>query len=262
MSSTCVFPLGVSEAFRLARLCGFEGVEVMITDDPQTRDARLLRELGDRYGLPVVAVHAPVLLPTLLTWGGAIAKLERSAALAAELGAGIVVAHPPYRWQPALAREFPDAVRRLEGEHDVRIAVENMFPMPGFDAFAPSWNPVRTDVGAMTLDFSHAAAAGISALELAHEMGPRLAHVHLTDGITARRGGSLGDQHLIPGRGDQPVAETLEHLAQTAWRGVVSAEVRTRDARSEPEVRALLGETLRAARRALANGRARARAGG
>ena len=33
MSTSCVFPLGVEQAFRLARLAGFDGIEVMVTSD-------------------------------------------------------------------------------------------------------------------------------------------------------------------------------------------------------------------------------------
>ena len=39
MSSSCVYPLGVEHVFRLARLAGYDGVEVMVTNDPVTQDA-------------------------------------------------------------------------------------------------------------------------------------------------------------------------------------------------------------------------------
>jgi sugar phosphate isomerase/epimerase len=54
-------------------------------------------------------------------------------------------------------------------------------------------------------------------------MGERLRHLHLTDGA-----GSAKDEHLIPGRGSQPVAELLEHLAGAGYSGHIVLEVNTR----------------------------------
>jgi sugar phosphate isomerase/epimerase len=58
---------------------------------------------------------------------------------------------------------------------------------------------------------------------MADRMGGRLRHLHLTDGA-----GSAKDEHLIPGRGTQPVAELLEILATRGFAGHVVLEVNTR----------------------------------
>ena len=51
MSTSCVYPLGMEQAFRLARLAGYDGVEVMITNDPTTQDADALLRLSERYSI-------------------------------------------------------------------------------------------------------------------------------------------------------------------------------------------------------------------
>jgi sugar phosphate isomerase/epimerase len=79
-------------------------------------------------------------------------------------------------------------------------------------------------------------------------MGPRLRHVHLCDGL----GGTLLDEHLIPGHGSQPVGEVLGYLARTRWGGSVVAEVHTHRARTTEQRLAVLGETLDFARAAIA----------
>jgi sugar phosphate isomerase/epimerase len=56
-------------------------------------------------------------------------------------------------------------------------------------------------------------------------MGDGLVHLHLTDGTGAPR-----DEHLVPGRGTQPVVELLEHLAGAGFPGHVVAEINTRKA--------------------------------
>ncbi len=253
MGTSSVYPLGVREAFRLAAAVGFDGVEVMVTRDETTQSARELRALSEEHRLPVLSVHAPVLLLTHFVWGrDPRGKLERSAELAAEVGAETVVVHPPFRWQSGYAEEFLGIVRSTAVMTGVEIAVENMFPWKvggrGMAAYSPGWNPLGMDCDAVTLDFSHAALSGIDGLDLARELGPRLRHVHLCDGSGALDDGRVFDEHLVPGRGTQPVAEVLQLLAATGWSGSVVAEVNTRRAKDEEERRALLEETIGFAR--------------
>jgi sugar phosphate isomerase/epimerase len=253
MSTSCVFPLPLDEAFRLARLGGFDGVEVMVTNDRATQDAATLRALSRKYGIPVLSIHAPVLLLTQFVWGrDPRVKLERSAELARAVGASTVVVHPPFRWQAAYARSFERIVAQTTDRFDVEIAVENMFGwqlgQQNLRAYSPSADPTDLDVAAMTLDFSHAALSGRDSLELAMAMGRRLRHVHLCDGF----GGVLFDEHLAPGRGGEPVAEVLGYLASTGWQGSIVAEVNTRGGRTTDDRLAILAETLSFARTALA----------
>jgi sugar phosphate isomerase/epimerase len=187
-----------------------------------------LRELSARYDLPILSIHAPVLLLTQFVWGtDPHAKLARSAELAVEVGASTVVVHPPFRWQRRTARGFTDSVRTLSREWGVEIAVENMFAPRILGrrvaAYSPGWSPVEIDCDAATLDFSHASLAGDDALVMAERLGSRLRHVHLCDGSGAP--GALFDEHLVPGEGTQPVAETLRLLASRGWSGSVVAEV-------------------------------------
>lgn len=244
MSTSCVFPLGTEDAFRLAGEAGYDGVEIMITEDPVTRDAEALASLSSRYRMPVLSVHAPVLPFTQFVWSTDPAqKLERSAQLAVALGASTVVVHPPYVWQPRYARRFAAHVDEVADSYGVEVAVENMFALPlaglRLNPFASEGRPRST-----TLDFSHAALAGRDSLELAMAAGDRLRHVHLCDS----KGGGHADEHLVPGRGTQPVAEVLRYLASRHWRGSLIAEVATRGARDDAARLAMLTETVRFAR--------------
>ncbi|MFF2051383.1 sugar phosphate isomerase/epimerase family protein [Leifsonia sp. NPDC058194] len=253
MGTTCVYPLGPEEAFRTAAELGFDGVEVMVTRDDATQAAAPLRALSERFGMPILSIHAPVLLLTHFVWGrDPRVKLERSAALAADLGAETVVVHPPFRWQSGYADDFLGIVRGTAAASGVTVAVENMFPWKvagrSMAAYSPGWNPLGMDCDAVTLDFSHAALSGVDGLRLAQELGTRLSHVHLCDGSGTLDDSRVFDEHLVPGRGTQPVAEVLRLLAATGWSGSVVAEVNTRKARTRPERLDLLRETLEFAR--------------
>jgi sugar phosphate isomerase/epimerase len=256
LSTISVFPKGVEEGFRLSAEAGYDGVEVMVTTDAKTRSPERLRELAEQYGQPIMAIHAPVVLLTTFVWGrDPFVKLDRSAELAVEVGAPTVVVHPPFRWQGKYARTFEDAVRQTERKHGVEVAVENMFPWAagGMDrqAYLPGIDPSEMDVDHATLDFSHCALAKRDSMELALDLGDRLRHVHLTDGVAAE-GGRIFDEHLLPGRGNEPVAEVLRMLAEQRWSGQVVAEVKTRYARGERERLGMLTETLEFAREHLA----------
>jgi sugar phosphate isomerase/epimerase len=253
MSTTCVYPLEPEHAFRIAKDAGFDGVEIMVSQEATTQDPAALVEMSERYGLPILSIHAPVLLLTHFVWGrDPRVKLARTAELAKAVGADSVVVHPPFRWQASYAIEFLSIVRTLSEEHGVEIAVENMFPWRAagrnMKAYAPGWDPRAMDCDAVTLDFSHAALSGTDSMQLATDLGERLRHVHLCDGSGAIGEGQIFDEHLLPGKGREPVAEVLRMLADQGWTGSVVAEVNTRKAKTEAERLAMLRETVAFAR--------------
>lgn len=253
MSTSAVYPLSPERAFELASTAGYDGVEVMVTNDENTQDAAVLRELSERFGLPILSIHAPVLLLTHFVWGrDPEVKLQKSAELAKAVGASTVVVHPPFRWQAEYARNFLRIVRETAQEYGVEIAVENMFPWKvggkNLKAYSPSSDPTTMDCDAMTLDFSHASLSGRDSLEFAFAMGSRLRHVHLCDGSGSIDDGRIFDEHLLPGRGSEPVAEVLKYLAHIGWDGNVVAEINMRKAKTDEERLVLLRETLEFAR--------------
>jgi sugar phosphate isomerase/epimerase len=260
MSTSSVAPLPTETAFRLAHRGGFDGIEVMVTQDPVTQDATQLLALSHRFEQPILSIHAPVLPLAQLVWGLDPAhKLEKSAELATAVGASTVVVHPPFRWERRYGRVFEQTIRRLERDYPVQLAVENMFPWRvgplNLRGYSPSPDPTRVSCDAITLDFSHAALAGRDSLEYAMAMGPRLRHVHLCDGPGSMAEGFLFDEHRIPGHGTQPVAEVLTFLASQRWSGSLIAEVNTRGAKTEAGRLAMLVETRKFAKAAITTGK-------
>ena len=244
LSTASVYPENTAAAFEIAGRLGYDGVEVMVWTDPVSQDVEALRRLSDYHGVPILAVHAPCLLITQRVWGtDPWTKLLRARAAAEKLGASAVVVHPPFRWQRQYARDFVQGIWRMAGETDVRFAVENMYPWRYRDrevaAYAPDWDPTTEDYRHFTVDLSHVSTARTDAMAMIERMGSRLAHVHLADGS-----GSAKDEHLIPGRGNQPCAELLERLARTGFDGHVVLEVNTRRSPGPVEREADLAEAL------------------
>jgi len=236
----------------VAQDLGFDGVEVMVTNNTTSQSPHSLLELSHRYRQPIVSIHAPTLLLTQKVWGSAWNKIEMSCRMAREVGCGTVVVHPPFRWQNNYAENFPAGIRQLADMYQVRIAVENMYPwrVRGREtvAYLPHWDPLGQDYDDVTWDFSHAATAGANSVEAIKALGSKLRHIHLTDGS-----GSGRDEHLIPGRGNQGCAEALQHLARTGFDGVVVAEISTRRAKFAGEREEWLNETLTFARQHLSH---------
>ena len=85
--------------------------------------------------MPVVAIHAPVLLFTQRVWGTEPwGKLERSAEMAAAVGAEVVVVHPPFRWQREYARDFVNGIAALEESSGHRVRGREHVPVAGVAA--------------------------------------------------------------------------------------------------------------------------------
>jgi sugar phosphate isomerase/epimerase len=248
LSTASVYPEPVTAGFELAAELGYDGVELMVWNDPVSQDVAAVARLAERHSMPVTAVHAPCLAVTQRVWDAdPVVRIRRSVAAAERLGAATVVLHPPFRWQRSYAAQFADEVARAGEVAGVALAVENMFPVARGRVrtvpYEPGFDP--TDVGHRhyTLDLSHTAAAGMDALALLERMGAGLRHVHLADGSGGPR-----DEHLIPGRGTQPCAEVLQRLADTGYDGAVVAEISTRRCRTRYDRAATLARALLFAR--------------
>lgn len=248
LSTSSVFPESTAAAFDWARRIGYDGVEVMVGVDAISQDVDVLRELVQHYQVPILSVHAPCLLVTQRVWGtDPWGKLVRAREAAETLGADTVVVHPPFRWQREYAQGFVTGLARMGDETPIRFAVENMYPWragPGqVAAYAPHWDVREQDYANTTIDLSHTAISGSDPCAMATDLGSRLSHVHLTDGTPSNR-----DEHLVPGRGTQPVAEFLELLTARNFAGDVIVEISTRGCTDRLERERDLAESLTFAR--------------
>lgn len=244
LSTASVYPESSAIAFELANALGYDAIEVMVGIDPVSQDTEILKQLAEQHGVPVCAVHAPCLLITQRVWGAEPwGKLQRSADMALALGADTVVVHPPFRWQRDYVRGFVEGIAALEAETGLAFAVENMYPWRAsrreLQAYLPGWNPVEQDYAHATVDLSHTSTSGSDPIQMATDLGGRLHHVHMTDGS-----GSAKDEHLVPGRGNQPCGEFLEMLASQGFEGSVILEINTRRAASRAARQADLAESL------------------
>lgn len=234
---------GMNRAFELAKQAGFDGVEVLIDERWDTRQASYLQHLQAEHEMPIFSLHSPFVRKVEGWEGDAISRVKRSVELAEVVGAGVVVIHLPFRFlrgsveMPALWLHFTlglplfgdNGYRRwLLGElktyqagTKVTIAVENM-PVKRFLLFRLDAHQLNSldDLGRfphLTLDTTHLATRGIDILEAYDRLAGKVAHVHLSN--------YNGQEHRLLTDGHLPLGELLRRLKRDGYPGVVVVEL-------------------------------------
>jgi sugar phosphate isomerase/epimerase len=254
------FMFSLEETFELIAEAGFDGAELMITQDRVSQDPRRLGALAARYGVPVPAVHGPFLVATWLVFGtDPKGKIDRCLRFAEAAKVSTVVIHPPYRWQTAYAAWLDEAIPRIREETGVTVAVENMFPVNvngrALRFFSGTTPAELTRWPALTLDTSHLAATGGDLMAAWEELADRVVHLHVSNNDGRGR-----DTHGLLDRGVLPVPEFLEEVGAGGFGGAVTLELDVRTwADDRPALLDVLRENLDIARLRLAAGAERAR---
>jgi sugar phosphate isomerase/epimerase len=235
-STVSLFSRPLHDVFPLLAETGFDGVELMVTKDPDTQEPRRLSELAEDHGLAVAAIHAPFLLMTRSVWGSdPVGKIYRAIELAEQVSAPLVVVHPPYRWQTRYRDWLRERLGSLTESTSVRVAVENMFPVRVRGRTLAAFHAIRTledleGFDHVVLDTSHAAVAGLDLIEALRALRGRLAHVHLSDNA-----GKGWDSHLPVSEGILPLDRFLDGLAAEGYGGAISLEIDLRRHLNDPD---------------------------
>ena len=248
-STGSLYPFGLERVCGWAAEAGFDGVEIMMDERWDTHQEFYLRDLVERHGLPILALHPPLRRGA---WGlGPEETLVRVARLAGRMEVPVVVAHPPPPGRPL--EKWKDGTLREAREQGVLVAVENMprseagglFRVRRRSCYLPEH---LADIGDVTLDTSHAGASRVDLLRAHSVLAGQLRHVHLSDSnLEAGR-----DEHRLPGKGQLPLKPFLAALGVSGYRGAVSLELKPWPLGTpDPEV---ILERMRAARRFVAEG--------
>jgi sugar phosphate isomerase/epimerase len=248
LSTGSLYNYGLDRVFGLAKKAGFDGIEVLVDERWDTRQADYLKYLVDRHGLPVVSLHSPFHLARVPGWEqDPVWRLKRTVELAEALGARVVVAHPPLGWlrislrvtgasnergswvglplswflgRP-YARWLCDELETFQRGTKVTVAVENMpcrriGPL-GLNLYQMTRLESLERFRHLTLDTTHLATHGMDIIQTYERLDGRVAHVHLSN-YNGREHRLLHDGHL-------PLAHFLHHLSQDSYRGIVTLEL-------------------------------------
>ncbi|MBW4054600.1 MAG: sugar phosphate isomerase/epimerase [Proteobacteria bacterium] len=233
LSTGSLFTLPLQRVFELAAESGFDGVELIINQDFQhVNPGKLVCSLQEIT--TIHSIHAPFM--ELDGWGGPIASLKRSIALAAECNIPLVNFHPPswmgleirfWRWLYSVQ----DYQKELGQDGKVAIAMENM-PWTGNWKINPNIlsnmqrmvDFIRDHNLYMTFDCTHIGSGKtdfITDFFTCHDSG-RILNIHFSDY-------GHGREHLLPGHGILPLTRFLNHLRNTKYQSTVTLELDPRE---------------------------------
>lgn len=226
LSTAPFYRYPLRDAFRFAREAGFEAVEVMVTADPATQEARSISELAEEFGVQIGAIHAPFLLLTRRVWGSdPIGKIYRATQVAEGAGIPLVVVHPPYKWQVRYRRWVDASLAEYSARAGISIGVENMFPVKlrgdrGLRFHASQDFDDLDRYTHLVLDTSHLAVAGFDVVEAYRRYRTKVIHFHLSNNA-----GKGWDSHLPVDQGILALDDLLDEVAGDGFAGTISLEL-------------------------------------
>jgi sugar phosphate isomerase/epimerase len=207
-------------SFAVLADAGFDGVELMVTQDLGTQSPDRVREVAAAEGIAVPVVHGPFLLLTRRVFGtDLVVKATRSLELASGIGADLMIVHPPFRWQRAFHTWLVDEASTVAADHGCRVGVENLYPV-GVGSRSIRFHRYTTPehlrpFDHVVLDTSHFGVAEVDIVDAYRTLRERAVHLHVSD----YRGGGR-DSHAPLGHGLLPLGSFLREVGEDARNGV------------------------------------------
>ena len=96
-STGLLYPFGLDRVYGWISEAGYDGVEIMMDDRWDTHQEDYLRDLAERHGLPILALHPPLHRGA---WGLDPEETLVRVARLAGMEVPTVVAHPPPPGRP------------------------------------------------------------------------------------------------------------------------------------------------------------------
>jgi sugar phosphate isomerase/epimerase len=241
-STGSLYSYSVSRCFELAAQAGFDGIELMVDQRWDTRQADYLQRLIQQYRQPVIAVHSPF-APHVPGWPpDEPGRIQESVRLAEAIGAKVVVHHLPPRlgwlWVQVGPRRFPlpglnlgparayyhwllETYEGFQAQTPVLLCIENMPTRRwlGRRWNGHYWNRVDEIVHfpAVTMDTTHLGTWGIDPIEVYPQLQAKVRHVHLSN--------FNGREHRRPEDGYLSLDRLLAYMAAAGYEGALSLEL-------------------------------------
>ncbi|MPZ88522.1 MAG: TIM barrel protein [Nitriliruptorales bacterium] len=200
---------------------GFDGAELLLAHNPESRDPEKVLAYAQEAGLDIPVVHGPymVLLRTVMG-SNYIEKTRRSLAVSAEIGARIMVAHAPFRWERGARGWVLSEVNDVAAGTGVTFAMENLFPVAGRN-FSSVVTPEQLQAFPnVVFDTSHFGVSGIDLFQAWDALSERVAHLHVSDNF-----GNGKDSHAPIGSGILPLERFLARVGASDWSGTITLEL-------------------------------------
>jgi sugar phosphate isomerase/epimerase len=244
LSTGSLYTYGLDRVFALAAEAGFDGIEVLVDPRFDTRQPVYLRRLMERYGLPILSVHAPFHPRRLAAWPRTQPEsIAATAEIARVVGAEVLIVHLPHLGERAYARWLcHDLSAWQRARPNPVVAVENMplkwirwLPILPLDLWRLNQLEEWGTFSHLNLDTTHLATKGLDPLMVYERVQERVVHVHLSN---ARREGRCVREHLRLEDGFLPLDALIRRLAQDGYNGIATVELWPEALEAEDEEKA------------------------
>lgn len=224
LSTGSLYTYGLARTFELMQGSAFDGVEIIVDNRWDTRQAEYINALTRQWGIPVCSVHAP--FGTISEMGADYpSTLKATIRLAEAVRARTVVIHPISRSAPDLAQWLEDNLAALQEKTSVLLTVENL-PRRVIKHLGilqrdrhEFWHPdAMRPFFALTMDTTHFGVSRIDILDAWQQLRGSVRHIHLSDEYNGR-------EHLFPGEGTLPLGNFLSELNRSRFDGIVVMEL-------------------------------------
>ena len=257
LSTGSLYTYGLARTFELMQGSAFDGVEIIVDNRWDTRQADYINALIAEWGIPACSIHAP--FQTISEMGADYpSTLKATIRLAEAVGARTVVIHPISRGTPDLAQWLHGNLADLQAQTPVLLTVENLprklikrlgILQRDFHEF---WHPdAMRPFAALTMDTTHFGVSRVDILSAWRQLSATVRHIHLSDEYNGR-------EHLFPGEGTLPLGDFLGELGRSDYAGIVVAELHPyalHAGRSDEKVRDRIHQAAAFCRRHLAESR-------
>lgn len=224
LSTGSLYTYGLARTFELMQGSDFDGVEIIVDNRWDTRQADYINALIAQWGIAVCSIHAPfVAIPEM--GKDYPSTLKATIALAERVRARTVVIHPISRGTPDLAQWLRANLADLQAQTPVLLTVENLPRMlvkrlgilqRDFHEF---WHPdAMRPFAALTMDTTHFGVSQVDILSAWRQLSATVRHIHLSDEYNGR-------EHLFPGEGTLPLGDFLSELSRDSFAGIVVVEL-------------------------------------
>lgn len=224
LSTGSLYTYGLARTFELMQGSAFDGVEIIVDNRWDTRQAEYINALSRQWGIPACSIHAP--FGTISEMGADYpSTLKATIRLAEDVGARTLVIHPISRSAPDLAQWLEEHLADLQAQTPVLLTVENLprklvkrlgILQRDFHEF---WHPdAMRPFAALTMDTTHFGVSRIDLQDAWRQLHETVRHIHLSDEYNGR-------EHLFPGEGTLPLGDFLAEVDRSAFGGIVVVEL-------------------------------------
>jgi sugar phosphate isomerase/epimerase len=221
------------EIFKIARIAGFDGIELLIDSNNCKLSAPQIQDLSNEYNVPILSLHSPFVVCD--GWGDFWEKILKSVEMAMELSIPLVNFHPPTGYilrhhlndqlleHINLYKDFTDSsdiILTIENLPTLRtfrrILINKLLPHIVNNMYKIADFVVNNNIY-MTFDTTHIGTTGVDLLEAYNVFKDRIENIHLSDydGKT---------QHQLPGEGYLPLRELLRQVKLDGYDGIITLE--------------------------------------